>query len=39
MHSPPLPEPTDTSIYKGKAGYMVSKLGMTMVAMGMHLKN
>ena len=35
MHSPPLPEPTDTSIYKGKAGYMVSKLGMTMVAMGM----
>lgn len=35
MHSPPLPEPTDTSIYKGKAAYMVSKLGMTMVAMGM----
>ena len=35
MHSPPLPEPTDTSIYKSKAGYMVSKLGMTMVAMGM----
>ena len=35
MHSPPLPEPTDTAIYKGKAAYMVSKLGMTMVAMGM----
>jgi citronellol/citronellal dehydrogenase len=34
MHSPPLPEPTDTSIYKGKAAYMVSKLGMTMAAMG-----
>ena len=34
MHSPPLPQPDDTSIYKGKTGYMISKYGMTMTAMG-----
>lgn len=34
MHSPPLPNPTDTKIYKGKTGYMISKYGMTMTAMG-----
>jgi citronellol/citronellal dehydrogenase len=35
MHSPPLPEPNDTSIYRGKVAYMISKLGMTISAMGM----
>ena len=34
MHSPPLPNPDDTRIYKGKTGYMISKYGMTMTAMG-----
>ena len=34
MHSPPLPSPNDTKIYKGKTGYMISKYGMTMTAMG-----
>lgn len=35
MHSPPLPEPTDISMYKNKIAYMVSKYGMTMTAMGL----
>lgn len=34
MHSPPLPDLNETSIYKGKTGYMISKYGMTMTAMG-----
>jgi citronellol/citronellal dehydrogenase len=34
MHSPPLPNPTDIDIYKNKTAYMISKLGMTMTAMG-----
>ena len=34
MHSPPLPEPNETEIYNGKTGYMISKYGMTMTAMG-----
>ena len=34
MHSPPLPLPTDTNIYKAKTAYMISKFGMTMTAMG-----
>ena len=34
MHSPPLPNSKDTEIYKNKTAYMISKLGMTMTAMG-----
>ena len=34
MHSPPLPNPSDIDIYKNKTAYMISKLGMTMTAMG-----
>lgn len=34
MHSPPLYDCNDTSIYKNKTGYMISKYGMTMAAMG-----
>lgn len=34
MHSPPLPFPDEKKIYKGKTGYMISKYGMTMTAMG-----
>ena len=34
MHSPPLPSPTDIDIYNNKTAYMISKLGMTMTAMG-----
>ena len=34
MHSPPLPNPKEKKIYKGKTGYMISKYGMTMTAMG-----
>ncbi len=34
MHSPPLPFPNGRKIYKGKTGYMISKYGMTMTAMG-----
>ena len=34
MHSPPLPSPTDKDIYANKTAYMISKLGMTMSALG-----
>lgn len=34
MHSPPLDEANDNKTYKNKAGYMISKYGMTMTAMG-----
>lgn len=34
MHSPPLPSPTDKYIYANKTAYMISKLGMTMSALG-----
>lgn len=34
MHSPPLPRRGEKKIYKGKTGYMISKYGMTMTAMG-----
>jgi citronellol/citronellal dehydrogenase len=34
MHSPPLPNPNDTDIYKNKTAYMISKFGMTMASMG-----
>lgn len=34
MHSPPLPNPHDNLIYKNKTAYMISKLGMTITALG-----
>ena len=34
MHSPPLPSPNNKEIYANKTGYMISKLGMTMSALG-----
>lgn len=34
MHSPPLDQANDNKTYKNKAGYMISKYGMTMTAMG-----
>ena len=34
MHSPPLPHPHDLLVYKNKTAYMISKLGMTMTALG-----
>ena len=34
MHSPPLNDCLTNSIYKNKTGYMISKYGMTMTAMG-----
>ena len=34
MHSPPFDEIKDSKTYKNKTGYMISKYGMTMTAMG-----
>ena len=34
MHSPPLDEANDNKTYKNKAGYMISKYGMSMTALG-----
>ena len=34
MHSPPFDEIKDNKTYKNKTGYMISKYGMTMTAMG-----
>ena len=34
MHSPPLTESNINHTYKNKTGYMISKYGMTMTAMG-----
>ena len=34
MHSPPLPSPNNKDIYANKTAYMISKLGMTMSALG-----
>ena len=34
MHSPPFDEIKNNKTYKNKTGYMISKYGMTMTAMG-----